>query len=98
MYYWGDYQPQVYNYFAGDSQSVEAQQIKLEATAQQAQAKGLPLPPGFNAHLGLLYLKSGQAEKAELAFQTEKAQFPESTPYIDFLLKKFNPPAVSDAP
>ncbi len=90
LYHWGDYQPEVYAYFQGDGQSIEAQQIKLEATVQQALAKGEALPPGFNAHLGLLYLKSGQADKARAAFQTEEAQFPESKPYMDFLLKKFD--------
>ncbi len=89
LYHWGDYQPQVYAYFKGDGESPEAQQSKLEATAQQAQAKGEALPPGFNAHLGLLYLKAGQIDKARASFQTEEAQFPESKPYMDFLLNKF---------
>lgn len=90
LYHWGDYQPEVYSYFQGDGQSIEAQQIKLEANVQQALAKGQTLPPGFHAHLGLLYLKTGQADRARAAFQTEEAQFPESKPYMDFLLKKFD--------
>lgn len=90
LYYWGDYQPQVYAYFKGDGESPEAQRTKLEATAQQAQAKGEALPPGFHAHLGLLYLKAGQVEQARRAFQTEEAQFPESKPYMDFLLRRFD--------
>ncbi|MGQ0502141.1 MAG: DUF4810 domain-containing protein [Panacagrimonas sp.] len=96
LYYWGDYQPQVYAHLKGDGTSLDAQRIKLEATAQLAQAKGDPLPPGFNAHLGLLYLKAGQADKARTAFQLEEAQFPESKAYMDFLLKKFEQQKVSD--
>ncbi|MGQ0698852.1 MAG: DUF4810 domain-containing protein [Panacagrimonas sp.] len=96
LYHWGDYQPQVYAYFKGDGESPEAQQSKLEATAQQAQAKGAALPPGFNAHLGLLYLKAGQADKARTAFRTEEAQFPESKPYMDFLLKNFDAPKAGE--
>ena len=88
LYYWGNYQPQVYAYFKGDGESPEAQLSKLEMNAQQAQARGEALPPGFNAHLGLLYLKAGQAGKARSAWLTEKAQFPESAAYMDFLLNK----------
>ena len=95
LYHWDDYQPEVYAYFKGDGTSPEAQLIKLEASAQKAQAKGEALPPGFNAHLGLLYLKAGQCDKAQAAFQTEEAQFPESREYMGFLLKKLKAPADS---
>lgn len=90
LYYWGDYQPQVYAYFKGDGESPEAQRTKLEATAQQAHAKGEALPPGFHAHLGLLYLKAGQVDRARRSFLTEESEFPESKPYMDFLLRKFD--------
>lgn len=91
LYYWGDYQPSVYGYFKGDGTgSPEEQIIKLEATSQRAHAEGEALPPGFNAHLGLLYLKAGRVDQAQQAFRTEEAEFPESKPYMDFLLSKFN--------
>lgn len=86
LYYWGDYQPEVYSYFK-KQESPETQLGKLEVTVQKAQSEGLPLPPGFNAHLGLLYLQTGQGGKAQMAFQTEKTRFPEAAPYMDFLLK-----------
>lgn len=93
LYHWGDYQPQVYAYLRGDgTTSPEEQKTKLEITAQQAQARGEALPPGFNAHLGLLYLHAGQTDLAKAAFRNEEAQFPEAKPYMDFLLKKFDPP------
>lgn len=97
LYYWGDYQPQVYNYFKGDGQSPQQQLDKLERTAQKAQARGEALPPGFNAHLGLLYLKNGDAGRAQQAFMAEEAQFPESKPYMDFLLKNFESTVIGDA-
>lgn len=90
LYYWGDYQPEVYAYFKGDGADINEQRIKLDETAEKARAKGEALPPGFNAHLGLLYLKAGQADEARLAFQTEEAQFPESKAYMDFLLRNFD--------
>lgn len=87
LYYWGDYQPVVYSHFKGDA--AEAQQVKLEQTAHHAQSRGAAVPPGFNAHLGLLYLNTGQLDKAKGAFQAEAVLFPESKPYMDFLLSKF---------
>lgn len=98
LYHWGNYQPAVWSYFKGDDKGPEAQQASMEKTLQEAQAKGKALPPGFQAHLGLLYLKMGHADKAQLAFQTEEAHFPESKPYMDFLLKGFAPPAAGPAP
>lgn len=97
LYYWGDYQPQVYAYFKGESQNREAQQAALQQAAQKAAAEGKALPPGFNAHLGLLYLKAGQPEKAQTAFRTEEVSFPESRAYIDFLLENFNRQTTSSA-
>ena len=87
LYYWGDYQPAVYSHFKGEA--AEAQQQRLELTAQQAQARGESVPPGFNAHLGLLYLNTGQLDRARGAFEAEAALFPESRPYMSFLLRKF---------
>lgn len=87
LYYWGDYQPAVYSQLKG--QPAEAQQQRLELTAQQAQSRGESLPPGFNAHLGLLYLNTGQLDRARGAFEAEATLFPESRPYMNFLLSKF---------
>lgn len=90
LYYWGAYQPQVYEYFKGDGKSFEEQIIALEEDVQKARAQGATLPPGFHAHLGLLYLKAGKDDQVKQQFETEKTQFPESSSFMDFLLRKFN--------
>lgn len=95
LYYWGDYQPVVYSHFKGEAP--EAQRARLEQTAHRAQSNGQAVPPGFNAHLGLLYLNTGQLDRAQGAFQAEAALFPESKPYMDFLLRKFATQSVGDA-
>lgn len=92
LYYWGSYQDATYGYLKRD-ESPEAQLAQLDETLAQAQSSGLPLPPGFMAQMGLLYVATGQAAKAQLAFQTEETRFPEAKTYMDFLLKK--PPAVT---
>ncbi len=86
LYYWGSYQTQVYGYFTGKA-GVEEQIQALEADKQKARAEGLPLPPGYQAFLGMLYGVNGQADLQVQGFEAEKAQFPEATVYVDFLLK-----------
>lgn len=66
--------------------SAEEQIIELEKGIQQAAAKGAQVPPGYHAHLGLLYLNTGRTDQALAAWNQEKALFPESTKYIDFLI------------
>lgn len=95
LYYWGDYQPVVYSHFKGDA--AEAQQLRLEQAAHEAQSRGQAVPPGFNAHLGLLHLNTGQLDQARAAFEAEAALFPESRPYMTFLLSKFAARSVGDA-
>lgn len=87
LYQWGSYQPQVYAYFQGEG-GVEAQTIALEADLQKMRAQGKNPPPGYHAHLGLLYSHLGKMDQMVQSFRTEKALYPESAAYMDFLLKK----------
>lgn len=87
LYQWDGYQPQVYEYFKG--QTGPQQQIDaLEQALQRIRAKGNRPPPGFQAHLGVLYASVGNDTQAEQAFEAEKQSFPESAAYMDFLLKR----------
>lgn len=86
LYNWDQYQPQAYQYLLSADGDSAGQLDKLEKNEQEAKAKGQSLPPGFYAHLGLLYAKLGQTDKASEAFNTEKRLFPESATYIDYLL------------
>ncbi|SDD50454.1 hypothetical protein SAMN05216345_11049 [Cupriavidus sp. YR651] len=85
LYQWEQYQPQVYEYFKGESKA--AQLAVLEADLQKILASGKTPPPGFHAHLGLLYADQGKDDEMMRSFQTEKTLFPESGTYIDFLMK-----------
>lgn len=86
LYNWGPYESQVYAHFKGESP--ESQILVLEKHAAETQAKGQLLPPGFMAHLGLLYGKVGRDTEFAQALQREKQLFPESARYIDQLLAK----------
>lgn len=85
LYYWGDYQGQVYGHLKGEK-GPEEQIQNLEAEMEKARAKGKALPPGYHAHLAMLYGKAGRTDRLEAHLEAEKAQFPESTAYMDFLL------------
>lgn len=89
LYYWGGYQAAVYDHFKSDGKGPLEQLRLLDEQAQQARSSGLPLPPGFHAHLALVYIKLGRDEEARRELETERVQFPESTPYVDSLLKRF---------
>jgi hypothetical protein len=90
IYYWGSYQGQLYSHFKGEN-SPQEEIATLEEDANKAAAEGYALPPGFAAHLGLLYGETGQLDKMATSLETEKQRFPESSSYMDFLLKKFKP-------
>jgi hypothetical protein len=89
LYGWGHYQAQVYEYFKAQNSAPEAQVAVLEADLQKIRAKGQTPPPGYHAHLGMLYAALGKNDQAVLELQTEKSLFPESTIYIDRLLATY---------
>ncbi|MEK6298391.1 MAG: DUF4810 domain-containing protein, partial [Paraburkholderia tropica] len=81
------YQPGVYDYLKGQK-SPQEQIDALEKSLQEIRAKGNKTPPGFHAQLGLLYANVGNDTQAMQEFDAEKNLFPESTTYMDFLMKK----------
>jgi hypothetical protein len=90
LYQWDGYQPQVYEYFEGQT-SPQQQIDALEKSLQTTRAKGGTPPPGFHAHLGMLYASVGKDQQAQQEFLAEQQSFPESSTYVDFLLKKSKP-------
>ncbi|SAK97592.1 lipoprotein [Caballeronia fortuita] len=87
LYRWDGYQPQVYEYFKGQKSPSE-QIAALEAAREKVFASDKTLPPGFRAHLGMLYASVGKGAEARQQLIEEKERFPESSTYMDFLLSK----------
>lgn len=85
LYQWEGYQPQVYEYFKGEPK--EKQVAELERGLEKIKSTNGATPPGYHAHLGMLYSGLGKDDQMVQEFQTEKALFPESAAYIDFLMK-----------
>ena len=92
LYHWEGFQGQLYEYFKADSSSPEEQLRILGAQVEKARARGAALPPGFRAHLAMLYLRLGRDGEAKQELEAEKANFPESAQYMDFLLKRMTAP------
>lgn len=86
LYHWEGYQQQVYEHFKHETGPQE-QIAALEASLQKARATDRSPPPGFHAHLGMLYAEAGKADQVRQQFETEKALFPESAAYMDFLMR-----------
>ncbi|WP_296661868.1 DUF4810 domain-containing protein [Paraburkholderia sp.] len=86
LYQWTGYQPAVYDYLKGEK--APQQQIDaLEKALQEIRGKGNTPPPGFHAQLGMLYASVGNGTQAMQQFEAEKELFPESSTYMDFLMK-----------
>lgn len=93
LYQWGAFPHQQYDTLRGEGASPSEQIQALEAQSQKAGAAHAALPPGFRAHLGLLYLDAGNPVKARALWLEEKSVFPESAPYMNQLLKRLDDPA-----
>lgn len=89
LYQWQSYQGNVDAYFRTDKLSTSAQTQRMEEDLQKIKARGGAVPPGYHAHLGLLYGQQGNLDQFAQQIQTEKKQFPESETFMDFLSRNF---------
>lgn len=89
LYYWGNYEAQIYQGYSAPGKATPEQQIEaLKADIEKAKAANLATPPGLHAHLGYLYAQTGKADLAAQEFDTEKRLFPESSGLVDSLMKR----------
>lgn len=93
LYMWETFPRQQYSALLREGVSPDEQIRALEAHAEKARGANAALPPGFRAHLGMLHLGAGNPQRARELWQSEKAAFPESAPYMDRLLKRLDAPA-----
>jgi hypothetical protein len=87
LYFWGGYEDLVYQAWREPgSVPIERQVELLQRDYQQGQALHLRMPPGWHAHLGVLYYGLGKPDEALRELQVEKAEFPESGTFVDRLV------------
>jgi len=89
LYQWQGYQGNLDAYFRGDKVGLEAQAQIMEADLQKIKVKGGTVPPGYAAHLGLIYGQQGYMDKFVEYLNEEKTRFPESATFIAFLMRNF---------
>ncbi len=89
LYQWQGYQYHVETYLRGDELGIEAQTQLMESDLQKIRASGVAVPPGYYAHLGLLYGKQGNLDQFAQLIRAEKEAYPESATYMNFLLRNF---------
>lgn len=89
LYQWNGYQDNVDAYLRGDKRSLAEQVQVMETDLEEIIASGRAVPPGYYAHLGLLYGQQGKLDQFAVQMQAEKKQYPESGPFMDFLLRNF---------
>ena len=87
LYPYGSYQSNVYEHFKNEDSAVTEENEALEQTISESSRNKLQVGPGIYAHLGFLYLQSGQRDTGLGYLQKEKQLYPESATFIDFLLK-----------
>ncbi len=87
LYQWAGYQNAVYQHMKSNGAEPGAQIAALEAQIEKNKVANEANPPGMRAHLALLYAKTGDDVAAQRHLEAERAQFPESAAYVDFLLK-----------
>jgi hypothetical protein len=92
LYMWGAFPRQQYDALLREGASPDEQIRTLEAQAEKARGANAALPPGFRAHLGMLYLNAGNVDQARELWLAEKSAFPESAPYMDRLLGRLQAP------
>ncbi len=90
-YAWGSYEDQIYvSYAKPGALSPEQQVEQLEHDRDAARAANAKLPPGWHAHLAWLYEQTGRADLAREELLAEKVAFPESSAFVQTLLKNLD--------
>ena len=92
LYGWGNYEKNLDAYFRAQKSSPDEQLQSMQNDQQRMLAQGQALPPGYQAHMALLYGRKGDAESFKQHIEAEKQQFPESAGFMDFLLRHFKKP------
>lgn len=90
LYNYGDYSNSYYKY---KKQATPENRQALIASIEKAvdeSEKGQSgrVPPGIFANLGYMYLQDGNSQKAISLFEKEKANYPESTHFMERIIAK----------
>lgn len=89
LYYWGNQTDMVYTTLKADGKVSPAQQLaNIDRYFADAEKKNMKVAPGSHAYRGLILLNNGQTGRALTEFEAEKKLYPESSTFMDYLLRK----------
>lgn len=89
LYHWGRYEESVYKLLENpDGTNVPEEIRSLSGEVERDLAEGRRAAPGVHAYLGYLYYISGNPDSAKMEFEAEKAAYPESTVFIDGVIRR----------
>ena len=89
MYGWDGYEESLYRYFTEPADvDPGAEAHALEESLQQEIQDGHAVPPRFHAHLALLHPRPRDTAAAEAALRAEMAAFPESSVFVEGMLRR----------
>lgn len=90
LYNWKGYDDAVYNYTKlADERSVEQLMVIYEKLIKNSGGTRNVPPPGVCGDYGYLLVKKGEIEKGKELLRKETVLYPESKPFIDRILKRF---------
>ena len=88
-YGWANYEDLIYAMYAEPGEATpEAQIDQLSRGLEEAESAGRQAGPGVYAHLGYMQYLTGNIDAARGAFERERSLYPESTAFVDGLLKQ----------
>lgn len=93
LYDWGAYPQALALHLRQSGGDAARQAALLEDQLQRAAGAARAAPPGLHAHLALLHTQLGNEAIALRHLAAEKALYPESAAYMDFLMKNARRPA-----
>ncbi len=88
LYNYAQYEDAVYHYITVQDEKSEERLLKnYEKILEKMGARKMP-PPGICADYGYLLLKNGETAKGKALLEREKKLYPESTGFINAILKR----------
>ncbi len=85
LYYWGNYEKTLYRHYRTPDDMAELVG-EIGTIIEKGEELGR-VPPGLYAEYGYLLLELGESGRATIFFEKEKATWPESTYFMDAMLR-----------
>lgn len=90
LYYYGDSSHRYYKAIKNaDTKSISDYKISLEKVFTRSAERGLKVPPGLYCDYAMLMIQENKPIDAEIYFNKEKANWPESQKMVDFLMQQY---------